>query len=179
MEQKKEHTENRRDRGETKKDRFEERVIKLSRVSKTVKGGRRMSFSALVVVGDKNGFVGYGLGKANEVAEAVRKAAFQARKTLVHVPMEKNTIPYRVETKFGASKIFLSPAPEGRGVVAGSAVRTVAELAGISNLTSKIRGSRNPHTVVRATFLAFKNMLLRSDYMALRGSLDKSVGSES
>lgn len=151
-----------------KKDRYEDRVVNVARVSKTTKGGRRMSFSALVIVGDRQGSVGFGLGKAAEVPEAVRKAAAQARKSLVHVPMEKKTIPFRVDVKYGASKIFMSPAKDGTGVVAGSSVRFIAELAGIPNLISKIQGSRNPHNVVRAVFKGLKDLQMRESYLAVR-----------
>jgi small subunit ribosomal protein S5 len=153
---------------EEKKDRFDSRVVSVRRVSKTVKGGRRMSFSALVVVGDKNGTVGYGLGKATEVPEAVRKAEAQARKSLVTVPMEKQSIPFMVKAKFGASKLLISPASEGSGVVAGGAVRVVAELAGIPNIMTKIQGSRNPQNVVKALFLGFSELLVKEQYLKVR-----------
>ncbi len=151
-----------------KKDKFESRVVSVRRVSKTVKGGRRMSFSALVVVGDRQGTVGYGLGKATEVPEAVRKAEAQARKSLVNVPMEKQTIPYAVTAKFGASKLLISPASEGSGVVAGGSVRVVSELAGIPNIMTKIQGSRNPQNVVKALFAGFSELTLREEYLKVR-----------
>lgn len=151
-------------RTEEKKDRFEDRVVSVARVSKTVKGGRRMSFSALVVVGDKEGTVGFGLGKAGEVPEAVRKAVAQAKKSLVSVPLENQTIPFMVQSKFGASKLLMSPAPDGTGIVAGSAVRAIAELAGIPNLMAKIQGSRNPHNVVKATFAGLRQLTTREEY---------------
>ncbi|MCA2959767.1 MAG: 30S ribosomal protein S5 [Silvanigrellales bacterium] len=157
-----------RDNRDEKKDRFEDRVVSVARVSKTVKGGRRMSFSALVVVGDRQGTVGFGLGKAGEVPEAVRKAVAQARKSLVTVPLDKETIPFLVNAKFGASKLLLSPAPEGTGIVAGSAVRAIAELAGIPNIMAKIQGSRNPHNVVKATFLGLKQLKSIEEYMSAR-----------
>lgn len=153
---------------EEKKDRFEDRVVSVARVSKTVKGGRRMSFSALVVVGDRAGYVGYGLGKANEVPEAVRKAVAQARKSLIHVPFENETIPYVVLTKFGASKVLMSPAPEGAGIVAGGTVRAVAELAGIPNIMAKTIGSRNPHNLVKAVFLGLSQLKTREQYLSAR-----------
>jgi small subunit ribosomal protein S5 len=155
-------------REEAKKDRFEDRVVSVARVSKTVKGGRRMSFSALVVVGDKEGTVGFGLGKAGEVPEAVRKAVAQAKKNLVNVPMEKASIPFMVNAKFGASKLLLAPAPDGAGVIAGSAVRAIAEMAGISNLMAKIQGSRNPHNVVKATFAGLRQLTSRDEYVSVR-----------
>jgi small subunit ribosomal protein S5 len=151
-----------------KKDRFEDRVVSVSRVSKTVKGGRRMSFSALVVVGDRHGTVGYGLGKAAEVPEAVRKAVAQAKKALITVPMENHTIPFVVNTKFGASHLLLSPASEGSGIVAGSSIRAVAELAGIPNIMAKIQGSRNPHNVVKATFKGLKQLSTTEEYLKVR-----------
>jgi small subunit ribosomal protein S5 len=153
---------------EQKKDRFEDRVISVARVSKTVKGGRRMSFSALVVVGDKQGTVGFGLGKAAEVPEAVRKAVAQAKKSLITVPVENETIPYVINSKFGACVLLLSPAPAGTGVVAGSAVRAIAELAGIPNIMAKIQGSRNPHNVVKATFSGLQQLMAREEYLQAR-----------
>jgi small subunit ribosomal protein S5 len=155
-------------RTEEKKDRFEDRVVSVARVSKTVKGGRRMSFSALVVVGDREGTVGFGLGKAGEVPEAVRKAVAQAKKSLVSVPLENETIPFLVQSKFGASKLLMSPAPDGTGIVAGSAVRAIAELAGIPNLMAKIQGSRNPHNVVKATFAGLRQLSTREEYVNAR-----------
>lgn len=153
---------------EEKKDRFEDRVVSVARVSKTVKGGRRMSFSALVVVGDREGTVGFGLGKAGEVPEAVRKAVAQAKKSLVSVPLENQSIPFMVQSKFGASKLLMSPAPDGTGIVAGSAVRAIAELAGIPNLMAKIQGSRNPHNVVKATFAGLRQLSTREEYVNAR-----------
>jgi len=151
-----------------KKDKFESRVVSIRRVSKTVKGGRKMSFSALVVVGDKQGTVGYGLGKATEVPEAVRKAEAHARKSLVLVPLEKQTIPYAVNAKFGASKLLISPASEGSGIVAGGPIRIVSSLAGIPNIMAKIQGSRNPQSVVRALFSGFSELCLREQYIKAR-----------
>lgn len=153
---------------EEKKDRFEDRVVNVARVSKTVKGGRRMSFSALVIVGDRQGTVGYGLGKASEVPEAVRKAVAQAKKNLVLVPLEKESIPFAVRAKFGASELLMRPASQGHGVVAGSAVRAIAELAGIPNVMAKIQGSRNPHNVVKATFEGLKKLSTREAYLRVR-----------
>jgi len=155
-------------RTEEKKDRFEDRVVSVARVSKTVKGGRRMSFSALVIVGDREGTVGFGLGKAGEVPEAVRKAVAQAKKSLVSIPLENQTIPFMVQAKFGASKLLLSPAPDGTGIVAGSAVRAIAEPAGIPNLMAKIQGSRNPHNVVKATFSGLRQLTTREEYVNAR-----------
>jgi small subunit ribosomal protein S5 len=152
-----------------KKDKFEDRVVSVARVSKTVKGGRRMSFSALVVVGDREGNVGFGLGKAGEVPEAVRKAVAQARKSLIHVAMENETIPFEVRSKFGASQVLMKPAPLGTGIVAGSAMRAVIELAGVPNINAKIQGSRNPHNVVKAAFKGLASLSTREEYVGARG----------
>jgi small subunit ribosomal protein S5 len=159
---------NMRQAPEEKKDRFEDRVVNVARVSKTVKGGRRMSFSALVVVGDRQGTIGFGLGKAAEVPEAVRKAVAQARKSLITVPIQNETIPFRVQAKFGACEVLLAPNAQGSGIVAGSAVRAIAELAGIPNVMGKVIGSRNPHNVVKATFRGLSSLTTTEQYSELR-----------
>lgn len=145
-----------------------DRVVHISRVAKVVKGGRRFSFSALVVVGDGKGHVGSGLGKANEVPEAIRKGIEHAKKNLVKVPIINKTIPYEVMGKFGASKILLKPASEGTGVIAGSAVRALVESAGIENILTKSLGSNNPYNLIKAAFQAFNQLKFPEEILKKR-----------
>lgn len=154
---------------------LEERVVAVNRVAKVVKGGRRFSFAALIIVGDKNGKVGYGLGKAKEVPDAIRKAGQKAAKRMIKVPIENGTIPHEILGNFGAGKVLMKPAGEGTGIKAAGACRSILELAGVRNvLTKSLRGS-NPHNIVKATFTALKGLRAVEDIAAARGVETKGL----
>jgi small subunit ribosomal protein S5 len=148
---------------------LEERVVQINRVAKVVKGGRRFSFSAVVVVGDGAGHVGAGLGKAGEVPEAIRKGVEDAKKNIIKIPMVGTTIPHEVNVEFAASKVMLKPASQGTGVIAGGSVRAVLEAAGVRDILSKIYGSTNPVNVTRATIEALRGLHSAEELSARRG----------
>jgi small subunit ribosomal protein S5 len=158
---------------------LDERVISVNRCSKVVKGGRNFSFSALVVVGDRNGHVGMGLGKANEVSDAIRKGGDIARKNMVTVSLNGTTIPHPVDAKFRAGKVFMKPASRGTGVIAGGGVRAVLELAGVKDVLAKSHGSSNQINVVKATMVAISMLKSKDEILSRRGKIKKVKMEES
>ncbi|MCR4676975.1 MAG: 30S ribosomal protein S5 [Sphaerochaetaceae bacterium] len=170
-----ERNRDRRDREQKRESEFMEKLIKLNRVSKTVKGGRRMSFSALVVVGDQKGKVGYGMGKANDVTDAIRKATEAARKAMFAVNLKGTTIPHEIIGNFKSASVVLRPAVPGTGVIAGGAVRAVCDACGIKDIQSKSLGSKNTINTVKATFDGLENLFSAKKVASDRGKSIKDM----
>ncbi|WP_028974514.1 30S ribosomal protein S5 [Spirochaeta cellobiosiphila] len=160
---------------QNKDNEFVEKLIRLNRVAKVVKGGRRFSFSALMVVGDGNGRVGYGFGKANDVTEAIRKSVDKAKSSMINVPIYKNTIPHIVNGEFKSANVLLKPAAPGTGIIAGGAVRAVMEAAGINDILSKSLGSGNNMNIIKATFDGLSSLLLARNVASNRGRSIKDM----
>ncbi|MBN2478625.1 MAG: 30S ribosomal protein S5 [Parachlamydiales bacterium] len=154
---------------ETQDSEFEEKVLYINRCSKVVKGGRKFSFSALILIGNLNGKVGYGFAKANEVADAIRKGSEAAKKNVITFDMNDGTIPHEIHVSHDGAKLLMKPAPEGTGVIAGGKIRSVFELAGIRNIVAKSQGSSNPINQVRATFKALRSLMSREKSLKERG----------
>lgn len=154
---------------------FKERVVYINRISKVVKGGKRFGFSALIVVGNENGKVGFSLGKAKEVSSAIRKGVEKAKKNVINISLDGRTIPHEIIGRFGASRILLKPASKGTGVIAESAVRAVLELAGIKDVLTKSLGSNNPVNLVQATYKALGEIKTREEWLKLRGKIHPRV----
>ncbi len=166
----------RREKEEVRQDDgIKSKLVSVNRITKVVKGGRIMRFAALVVVGDGNGKVGIGTGKAKEVPEAIKKAELIARRQMINIPLSETTIPHTVMGKFGKSTVLMKPAPEGNGVIAGGSVRAVVELAGIKNITTKSYGSRNSINAVRAALDGLKNLRSPEQIAALRGKTVEEI----
>ncbi|WP_429188695.1 30S ribosomal protein S5 [Fusobacterium sp. PH5-44] len=154
---------------------YQEKLLKISRVSKTTKGGRTISFSVLAAVGDGEGKVGLGLGKANGVPDAIKKAVAAAKKNIVDVSLKGNTIPHEITGRWGAATVWMAPAYEGTGVIAGSSVRDILEIVGVHNILTKIKGSRNKHNVARATVNALMTLRNAEEVARLRGKEVKDI----
>lgn len=160
---------------EVEQNLFEERLVSINHVTKVVKGGRRYRFSAVVVVGDRNGHVGLGTGKAIEIPDAIKKAVEDAKKSMIEVSIVNTTIPHEVTGVYGAGRVFLKPAPDGTGIIAGGPVRAVVELAGITNILSKSLGSSTPINIVRATIKGLESLRTVEEVAAIRGKTPEEI----